>query len=463
MPPALFGADGAGPPSETVPVTKLSAPTLVVVPTGEDDPPIARQQQQTEFVAVSNLGKARNSSIVMIPGQGDAILFRIGSTRYVLRKVRADLDSVGGALVEVLLHADNEGVPGSRLLSLGGPDNPHLNRLGHAGGHNGVLGEGYDNFSSAGYILAANSTYWVVFQETLGPGAASATLRYRDTSRYAEDSGAAQGWVIGDAMYTRSSRTYAFEEGSNTLPVLAIIVEELTSLNATSITSSPLGGDTYKAGENLEVEFTFSDPVAHAKGALAIRFGENSRSAGYVGGGGTNKLLYRYRVKAGDTDDDGFSVGGSGLGTYDQGNITTPAGSRVEVALAGKDAGARHKVDGSQTGCTHFLCTKVAVVDVGGGTAHGAIYYTTGPAGWLSDRTLNYRGSNYVVEQLLVRDPNQLEIKLDRPPGQDLIAETTLVVDGTEFRLRDGRVNGNRISWSESGRAGRLEPEPGSI
>ena len=91
-----------------------------------------------------------------------------------------------------------------------------------------------------------------------------------------------------------------------------VAVPRLTNL---AITSRPLDGDTYKAGENIELEFTFNTDVTHKGGVAALRVGDqtdnsNYRATGYVGGSGTIKLLYRYKVKSTDADTTGVGADG---------------------------------------------------------------------------------------------------------------------------------------------------------
>ena len=445
-----LSSNGAGPLSETAQATTPRAPAVVLVDVVEEDPPIA-QKQETETIAVSNLGKASNTEIYIRGGRAIALSFSTGTTKYVLRKIRGNMNSVGGALIELFLYSDDTGTPGSQLLSLGGPDSPHLNRPGHVGDYQGLFGSGYDDFSTGEFVLGASTTYWVVFQErSRGTG----TVRTRDTRSTDEDGGAIDGWSIGDVSYNRTSATADFEEsGVSYFPVMAIIVNDLTVLTDTIIRSKPLDGETYKAGENIEVEFVFSAPVAHVKGTLTLQTADIERSAEYVAGSGTNRLLYQYKINEGDKDDDGFSIKQSGLGTINQKNITTTNGGVVDVNLSSQHAGPGHKVDGSQIGCAYLLCTNVTVADVGGGTAYGAVYYRTGPLGSLSNRTFHHGDSQYVVDQLIVRDPDQLEIYINPPPTQQLIDEASLVTDATEYRFRDATLNGNRLSWSGSGQS----------
>ncbi len=91
---------------------------------------------------------------------------------------------------------------------------------------------------------------------------------------------------------------------------------------APTITSvSVPAADTYGPGDTLEFTVQFSEPVSLTAGSsgtldssleftLDSRAGSNnSAAATYASGSGSNSLIYRYTVVAGDLDNDGLSVG----------------------------------------------------------------------------------------------------------------------------------------------------------
>ena len=87
-----INAGGPGARSQVVEAETPPAPPAKA--DSSDNPRIGRQNTDTDIVAVSNLGKASNVSEDIPGGQGVAISFSTGSSRYVLRKVRADLSSI---------------------------------------------------------------------------------------------------------------------------------------------------------------------------------------------------------------------------------------------------------------------------------------------------------------------------------------------------------------------------------
>ena len=89
-----------------------------------------------------------------------------------------------------------------------------------------------------------------------------------------------------------------------------------------NIVSSPASGDTYRFGESIEVDVTFSAPVrAVDTPHVSLWFDGTGealwRGARYQSGSGTETLRFAYEVQAGDRDTDGILIGGidyQGLG-----------------------------------------------------------------------------------------------------------------------------------------------------
>ncbi len=100
------------------------------------------------------------------------------------------------------------------------------------------------------------------------------------------------------------------------------------------VASTPRGA-SYRAGEQIEVEVTFSRAVAvTGVPRLALVIGNARRMAEYVSGSGTGRLLFRYRVVPADTDSDGFSVPEDALEVGAGAGIVIAGGSAVaDVAL----------------------------------------------------------------------------------------------------------------------------------
>ena len=123
------------------------------------------------------------------------------------------------------------------------------------------------------------------------------------------------------------------------------------------VTSSPVNGSTYGIGEHLELTATFSEPVrVDGDVRIPIWVGDpedssSRRSAVYDRGTGTDKLVFRYEVAAGDRDDDGFAIR-AGLDesqTFEGGGGIRSMATQVrrDPIYPGQDDLADHKVNGA--------------------------------------------------------------------------------------------------------------------
>ena len=96
------------------------------------------------------------------------------------------------------------------------------------------------------------------------------------------------------------------------------------TVSSIAITSDPGDDDTYGTGDKIEVTVTFSEnmsiptsiscssEVVHCKAELALDIGGTARTAAYESHDGA-EVVYAYTVQAGDTDDNGISIGANKL------------------------------------------------------------------------------------------------------------------------------------------------------
>ena len=153
--------------------------------------------QSTATVMVSNLGEAEYSRIWLNPGQAYAHSFHTGNTAVTLEKVRLYL-SGAESTPAVTIRADNSGEPYRSLQAL---TNPSIDSSIDT----------YEDFTATGYVLAANTTYWVVFHRQWGskPFSFSATLSETGSdNRWCNDLGTAEnaytgedGWSLGENLF----------------------------------------------------------------------------------------------------------------------------------------------------------------------------------------------------------------------------------------------------------------------
>ena len=148
--------------------------------------------QSTVTVMVSNLGEApevrQHSRIIVGMGQAYAHSFHTGSTAVTLEKVRLYLRGLGSAPA-VTIRADNSGEPGRSLQAL---TNPTIDSLITT----------HEDLTTTGYVLAADTTYWLVFHRPWG----SDNIRI-DTSicdRLSTPEGVTTGevgWSLGESLF----------------------------------------------------------------------------------------------------------------------------------------------------------------------------------------------------------------------------------------------------------------------
>ena len=153
--------------------------------------------QSTATVMVSNLGEAEYARIWLNPGQAYAHSFHTGNTAVTLEKVRLYL-SGAESTPAVTIRADNSGQPYRSLQAL---TNPSIDSSIDT----------YEDFTAAGYVLAANTTYWVVFHRQWGskPFSFSATLSETGSdNRWCNDLGTPEnaytgedGWSLGENLF----------------------------------------------------------------------------------------------------------------------------------------------------------------------------------------------------------------------------------------------------------------------
>ena len=425
-----INAAGASQQSDTISATTQS-PRQV-----RDAAIIVRQQVATTRLAVSNIGRAFGIVSTGATGGAYATSFTTGGETggYPLRGARLNMSKPSGVVVTVAIYDDSSDSPGSSVHTLTQPS----------------IDENIDTteeFAATTYTLTANTTYWLVVTRVSGTG----TLAVKGASSTTPDAGGLPGWTIGDTQTRVGSGSWSLFGVHVAMGVLADFTPQLTNLE---ITSRPLDGDTYKAGENIELEFTFNIDVEYKGGVAAIRVGDqtdnsNYRSAGYVGGSGTTKLLYRYKVKSTDTDTTGIAVDGSALGTGATDKIVDGSGNAATLTTAGLNTDSAHKVAGATVGCEYLLCADVGVAELSSAIL-GFFYYTSGNAGALSNREF-WLGQTFVVQQVVLRNGNQLEILLDRPPTQRLLAQATLHIGTTFYHFHEATVSGNRVTWPVTG------------
>ena len=113
-----------------------------------------------------------------------------------------------------------------------------------------------------------------------------------------------------------------------------------------TITSSPAGGDTYRADETITVALIFSESVTvTGKPRLRLQVGDQRRWAGYESADGAT-LSFTYVVTEADRDDDGVSLKKNAL-DLNGGKIEDADGNRARLRHGKVADQAGHKVNGA--------------------------------------------------------------------------------------------------------------------
>lgn len=126
---------------------------------------------------------------------------------------------------------------------------------------------------------------------------------------------------------------------------------------AATISTTPFRGDTYRAGESIEVDVDFTERVmVEGEVQLRVAVGSEQKTAELVRVE-DQTLVFRYLVELGDVDSDGVSVGEDAL---TGGEILDRHGNPAARTLAALPNQAGHKVDGAAFAATQLRLLTVA-------------------------------------------------------------------------------------------------------
>lgn len=176
-----------------------------------------------------------------------------------------------------------------------------------SGGKPGLLLETGSTDREAVYVSGSGSNM-LTFAYTVQAGDASADLDYASTAALALNGGTIQNAAGLDAVLTLPATG-----GANSIAGQhAIVIDGV----APEVTSVAVPADGYHvAGDALDFTVHFSENVTvDATGGrlhLEVTIGTAVVQAGYVSGSGSNALVFRYVVQAGEVDLDGIAVSGS--------------------------------------------------------------------------------------------------------------------------------------------------------
>ena len=192
------------------------------------------------------------------------------------------------------------------------------------------------------------------------------------------------------------------------------------TVSSIAITSDPGDDDTYSTDDKIEVTVTFSEnmslptsiscspDVVHCKAELELNIGGTAKTADYQSHTGAN-VVFAYTVEAGDTDDNGISIGANKLTGQ---RITDAAGKNGEgindadLSHSAQADNAGHKVSTTSQlnlASTDASLSALTLSGVDFGTfASGTFTYTASVSSSRTQTmvtpTPNHSGASYVIK-----------------------------------------------------------------
>ena len=221
----------------------LSAVAMALMLVASNSAPVTAQSTAT--VMVSNLGEApeRRQRVTIIVGMGQAYAhsFHTGSTAVTLEKVRLYLRGLGSAPA-FTIRADNSGEPGRSLHAL---TNPTIDSLMST----------HEDLTATGYVLAADTTYWLVLHRPWGSDNIrfGASICDRLSTPEGETTGEV-GWSLGEKLFLGLGSKWQVSPMGCRRMRMAVYASALTTSNQAA--NSPATGGpgitgTVQAGETL--------------------------------------------------------------------------------------------------------------------------------------------------------------------------------------------------------------------
>ena len=182
------------------------------------------------------------------------------------------------------------------------------------------------------------------------------------------------GTVAGEVEHTRVCSAEHREAESSICGAFVVIEDDDTlALTGVTVTSTPVAGDTYGAGESIQFTAAFNGPVT-VTGTPRFGFlvGVANEQADYVRGSGSTELVFSYPVAAGDLDADGISWAEDAL-ALNGGSIrfkTAETAAAVDAALTHRSqaALAGHKVSAAEPDVPATIASGTLVGNLASGT-----------------------------------------------------------------------------------------------
>ena len=261
-----------------------------------------------------------------------------------------------GSVVQVAIHEESSGNPGTLLGVLDNPADPFGDNPAAAGNR---------TFSAPSALsLDANTNYWVVLRDTTS---ATGANNYRVRLTASNNETTTHGFSISNGHQAGTPGNWS----ENTLSVVKMEVRgTLAPPRVTSVVvaSAPQSGDTYRSYETIVFTVTFSEPVRVTPGRLRLKVGlDNPGGASgstveavFSGLSQSQRptadtpqaqvarhLHFEYKVQLFDRDVDGVRIGANALRLASGARIRSEGGGDAELDHAALGPQSDHKVDGT--------------------------------------------------------------------------------------------------------------------
>ncbi|WP_221405251.1 hypothetical protein, partial [Roseivirga seohaensis] len=276
----------------------------------------------------------------------------------------------------------------------------------------------------------------LTFNYTIQSGDVSADLDYVATNSLTLNSGTIKDASGNDATLTLATPGAANSLGANKAIVVDAVLPTVTSVSVPANGSNPVNSlmtFTVNTSENVIVNTTSGTPQ------IAITIGSNTRQAVFHSNSGTQTLVFRYRVVAGDEDTDGITVGALDL---NGGTMKDAAGNDLVTTLNSVGATTAVLVDGIVPTVTSVSSTKAdgayKVGEVIGVTVtfSEVVNLTPGCVGEVPQLTLETGITDRVVDYSSGSGTNTLTFNYTVQTGDtnsdlDYLTTTSLVTNGS--------------------------------
>ncbi|HJO84993.1 MAG TPA: Ig-like domain-containing protein, partial [Candidatus Thalassarchaeaceae archaeon] len=183
-----------------------------------------------------------------------------------------------------------------------------------------------------------------------GSGSTSLVFQYTIQAGETDDNGisieanvlALNSSTIKDAVLNNATLTHS-AVSANTSYKVDTTLPTVSSVEITSATG--MLNNSLNAGDVVSVRATFNEIVIRTGSPqLTIVVGSTERTATYTSGSGSTSLVFQYTIQAGETDDNGISIGADVL-ALNSGTIRDRPGHNATLTHSAVSANTSYKVD----------------------------------------------------------------------------------------------------------------------